>query len=391
MEASRDVCQPSSVPFVRYSGKDFSAHTAYMSRKAYLEDGSFVFVANPKGMANLFVYRAGRSPAITRHSNKRIDEHAETFGMTPVVGGNSVFFAADARVFRADAPEFVPIEVARTTYNSDIHAPLSITDDLRWVAARVQQGPISRVCRFAVSEAGQDCLDSPFVGTEQPTADHVQVHPHRPDLLMFAHDGSWVRDRVWHWTVGQSRARALFIQPEFVEMGHESWCRDGQAVCIVQYGSPTRGIPSALIVLDLAGQMVEQYVFDAVYASHAASSPGGRFWVLDSYRPDPNGDLWVYVLDTVEAKLHAVCTVRTGNHPSHPHPSWSADGSKFLYNDVATDGSITIVEVKLADALTHSTVMHLVSAVSGPSGSNTPRARADPVQAALRRAPLDIR
>ena len=224
---------------------------------------------------------------------------------------------------------------------------------------------MSKVCRLSTSRPAQDCLDSPFLGTDQPLADHVQIHPARPDVLMFAHDGSWVRDRVWRWTVGDAAGVAHFIQPEFVEMGHESWCRGGSAICIVQYGSPTREIPSSLNVIDLSGQMIQQYRFDGVYASHASASPDGRYWALDTYRPDANGDLWVHVLDTVGARLHAVCTVRMGSLPAHSHPSWSSDGSRFLYNDVRPDGSISIVEVSLSDVLQRSSIVLPVAVLPG--------------------------
>lgn len=356
LQSRTETCTSSSVPMTRYFGDRFSAHTAYMDRRAYLDDGSFVFVANPGGAANLFVFRANGSPAITRYADKRLEADAETFGMTPLTRGNSVFFAAEGKVFRADAPNFVSSEVARVPDRNEIHAPLSISDDLQWAGARVQEGAVSRVCRISTGGAGQDCLDSPFLGTEQPLADHVQIHPHRPELLMFAHDGSWVRDRVWRWTVGDLAAFPHYMQPEFVEMGHESWCHDGAAICLVQYGSPSREIPSALNVIDLNGQLVEQYLFDGIYASHASGSPDGRYWVLDTYRPDANGELWIYVLDTLEGLIHSVCPVRMGNHPAHAHPSWSADGSRFLYNDIDTNGSITIVEVKLADVLQFSSI-----------------------------------
>lgn len=190
-----------------------------------------------------------------------------------------MFFAAEGKLFRADAPSFVTHEVACVPNGDEIHAPLSITDDLQWVGARVQSGAVSRVCRISTTGAGQDCLDSPFLGTEQPLADHVQIHPHRPELLMFAHDCSWVRDRVWRWKAGDAAAAPLFIQPEFVEMGHESWCRDAAATCVVPHGSPTREIPFALNVIDLNGLIVEQYSFVGMYASHASGSPDGRYWV----------------------------------------------------------------------------------------------------------------
>ena len=66
LQSRMETCASTSVPLTRYFGDRFSAHTAYMDGRAYLADGSFVFVADPGGAANLFAYRANGSPAITR-------------------------------------------------------------------------------------------------------------------------------------------------------------------------------------------------------------------------------------------------------------------------------------------------------------------------------------
>jgi hypothetical protein len=223
------------------------------------------------------------------------------------------------------------------------------------MSSRVQDGDRSLVCRYEVASGLRTCLPSPFLGTDLPLADHVQIHPTRPDLLLFAHDGSWITDRLWTWQVGQPAAAQLYTQPALAEMGHELWCRDGTAVCIVQYGSPHHKITSALNVIGLSdGQMLEQHFVDDLYLSHISPDPSGRYWAVDTYREDADGRLWMGLMDLELGRLHLICPVGVGNQPAHPHPSWSPDGHRIYYNDLLPDGRIRIVTVERDDVIARS-------------------------------------
>jgi hypothetical protein len=356
VSATDVVCQETGVRLRSYEVPGSSMHGSYMDRAIHVDAERFVFVSDAAGSANLYLYSAAGVRALTTYSGKGVVADNEVFGMTALVHKGTVFHAADGSIVATDPDSARSRVIARVDAGQQVHAPLQITTDGRWLSARVQDGDRSLVCRFEVATGKRTCLPSPFLGTELPLADHVQIHPTQPDLLMFAHDGSWITDRLWTWRTNLPAAVQLYTQPDRVEMGHELWCRDGSAVCIIQYGSPHHGIVSALNVIGLDdGRMIEQHFVDDLYLSHISPAPGGRYWAVDTYREDSEGRLWMGLMDLDGGRVHLICPVGVGNHPAHPHPSWSADGLRIYYTDLMPDGRIRIIAVERDDILVQST------------------------------------
>lgn len=353
---ANEQCAETGVPVRTHEIPGKSMHGSYMDRQIHVDAERFVFVSDGAGPANLYLYSPTGTRALSRYTDKDLVADNETFGMTAFVHEGVIFHAANGAIRATHADTGRSWQVATVDAGQQIHAPLQITKDGRWMSSRVQDGDRSLVCRYEVSTGQRACLPSPFLGTDLPLADHVQIHPTRHDLLLFAHDGSWITDRLWTWQVGQPNAAQLYTQPTLVEMGHELWCRDGTAVCIIQYGSPHHRITSALNVISLdGGQILEQHFVDDLYLSHISPDPSGRYWAVDTYREDADGRLWMGLMDLQLGRLHLICPVGVGNHPAHPHPSWSPDGRRIYYNDLLPDGRIRIVTVERDDAIAHST------------------------------------
>ncbi len=212
--------------------------------------------------------------------------------------------------------------------------PLHVTQDGTYLSLTGSIGAESSIIRVHRPTGTYDELISPFRGLEKLIANHGQIHPSRPDLLLFAHEGSWVRDRVWLWDLSAGRAKALSEQPEFVEWGHEIWSADGRQVWVVQYGSPQRGVPSGVISLTLEGRAELLLETTDYYFSHISRSSDGRYLALDTYRPDEEGRFFVFLYDLEASTLQKISEVRLApSHPFHPHPLFAADNRYLGFND----------------------------------------------------------
>ena len=228
-----------------------------------------------------------------------------------------------------------------------------VTNDGKWISTTITKGDICYIARLNIDSKEIDYLESPFAGTKNATANHAYINPQNSDLIMFAHEGSWVMDRVWFWKLNNQRdgghAYNLFEQPEYTEMGHEVWSQDGTNVVIVQYGSPSRCISSGFNIINLEGEYVNQIKApDGFYFNHVAVSPDGKFIVSDTFRPDEDDKRWIVLYSVEEKSFTKLASYESDNHPAHSYPYFSKSGNKIMYNNLV-DGRIELNEIDLRD------------------------------------------
>lgn len=177
-------------------------------------------------------------------------------------------------------------------------------------------------------------------------ANHLQYCRHDERWIGFSHEGPAldVPDRVWSWHGGRI-ARVLDQRAvsedrsRFVAVGHEVWCRHDTAVLAVAYGDSEAG-PRGLWLAYPDGRPA-RLVSPGNRYWHCDVSPGGRYAVVDTTGPaDAPGRGWqnaagvsdVLLVDLADGSTRHLARTAAANHPWHPHPVFSPDGSAVLYN-----------------------------------------------------------
>lgn len=346
--------ETTQVPIRRYYFDDANIHGGYVNNSLYINDDTFFFISDCNGSANIYLVEILNESVhpVTDTINQDLYEDVNSFGLTPCIAGDDMFYSLDNDIYKFNYETKKTEQVIDSTavWGGEIWAPLHVTNDGKWLSTTVTNGDICYITRLNIETKEIDYLKSPFVGTEQATANHACINPQNPDLIMFAHDGSWIMDRVWFWKLNnQNDAYNLFEHPEYTEMGHEVWNKDGTHVVIVQYGSPSRCIGSGFNILNLEGEYVEQIEAPSgYYFSHVAVSPDEKFLVADTFRPDEEDKRWIVLYSMEDETFTKLASYESDNHPAHAHPFFSKSGNKIMYNNLV-DGKIELNEIDLRD------------------------------------------
>ena len=152
---------------------------------------------------------------------------------------------------------------------------------------------------------------------------HMQLEPHRSRHLIFHDTGPGGTPRIWCINRDGSDPRMLYDQ-QLGPPSHFVWLpgRDRIAATLQH---PYRGI----VLIDLNGSY--QLLSDEQAFWHAGASPDGRTLCSDTFNPDTG----MYLVDANSGTSTKLCNPRSSNsHPqwTHPHPTWSPDGSMVLFN-----------------------------------------------------------
>lgn len=347
--------QVTGIPLRTYFWPKANAHSGYFNSPLYVADAGFYFVSDGLDGANLYLYAAGQSHRVSSFKGLDIYTSANTFGLSLVASTQYLFYTDGSKIYRVRKGDLEPVSTIYTVNDGEsIWAPLHVTQDGQYLSATLtnnSQPHVNYICRIKIFDATRNCLRSPLAGSNKPYVDHAQIHPFNPNLIMFAHDDSWIRDRIWLWNITNELASPRWIQPELTEIGHEFWDgSDDGLVYAVQYGQPAYNIPSGLIKLDSNGIATLIGSNTVYYLSHASVSPNRQYFAADTYRPDSQGRYWLVLYDVSRDEYTKITPVPSSQHPAHGHPSWSPSGDRIIFTSMH-GGYLSVKEVLLSDIL----------------------------------------
>lgn len=341
------------IPIRTYRIPGANIHAGYFAQSLYVDDETFYFVSDHEGGANLYMTGPDRFLGITDFASMDTFADVNQFGLTAVLVDDWLYYGDGRSIHRLPPGEYTGTESFEIPAGELMWAPFHATHDGRYLSMTITRDAepgVNYIARVEFETGSIDYLPSPLLGTSKPFVDHAQIHPFDPNRVLFAHEGSWVEDRVWHWQVDTGIAAPMWIHPEFTEAGHERWTEDGSDIYVVQYGQPARNIPSGLNFLVSLHEVDEVGHTEEHYLGHASLSPNGAYVATDTYRFDDDGRLWLLLYDVNEDRYHHVTEITLESHPAHPHPSWSPSGDRFQFT-CRVDGDLVIREVMLADVL----------------------------------------
>ena len=197
--------------------------------------------------------------------------------------------------------------------------------------------PKSRIMKVATDGSGNE-----IIFEEDYWIGHINTSPTRSDLLTFCHEGPWekVDNRIWCMNVETKEVWKVRPRKEEGErVGHEYWYADGET--IGYHGARSDG--SAFlgrVKYDNTGQVEARF---SEYTGHIHSNDMNLI-VGDG------GDeirLWKWNGTEYEGPRMLCRHNSTMNiQQSHPHPRFSADGTKILYtSDVTGYCNVYLVDV----------------------------------------------
>ncbi len=227
----------------------------------------------------------------------------------------SVFYACGRRIFEVSVDTFEEEEVVV----SDLpHSIISVSKDG------------SRICSYCNSE-GEGIVSmidvkkksSEVVYRHPSPIGHLQLEPSSSKRIIFHDTGPAGSPRIWCVDCSGSDARVLY-DDRFGPPSHFVWL-PGRDLVVSTLQHPHRGI--VLIDIDGGAELLtEEHAF-----WHAGASPDGEMLCSDTFNPDTG----MYLVDVESGRARKLCNPRSSNsHPqwTHPHPSWSPDGSMILFN-----------------------------------------------------------
>ncbi|MDQ8195576.1 oligogalacturonate lyase family protein [Coraliomargarita sp. SDUM461004] len=207
------------------------------------------------------------------------------------------------------------------------------------------------LCIDVTTGSVEQYIEKPFWLT------HAHFCPHQESWIGFCHEGAAesIHDRVWGWHESLApEGRVLFNQKakqngESLCVGHERWCFHEATALVVAYG---RGIspfgPCGLYRVGPDAKGQGELIRESDRYWHCNISRDGRWAVVDTTGPyDADGTGWdnsekvsdVLAIDIdTGAERWLARSRRSRQQTSHPHPTFSPDGSTVFYNQASDCG-----------------------------------------------------
>ncbi|MHB8899769.1 MAG: oligogalacturonate lyase family protein [Thermoguttaceae bacterium] len=192
---------------------------------------------------------------------------------------------------------------------------------------------------------------------ERAWISHVLIHPLRPDLILFCHEGgSYVSQRMWTVDLSATRgreAKPLYPQRPGEFCVHEYFTRQGEIG--FQYELEREGrMESYNCFVRADGTWIRQYLLPGRRPGHIQSNSDNSLVVGDCGYLGPDdqeGGNYMSLILHVEGRAHVrrLCRRVPGStQHSHGHPVFSLDDQWVLYNSM----SGTTNQISMADVTT---------------------------------------
>lgn len=282
---------------------------------------------------------------------------------------NKVYFVADENIYCYDIYTREKKVVFTEPNGCSLQEVPTISDDGRYLlffyGTRQQHIPNRGCVLDTQSGTCKIILDYPWVDEHfghqhNPFAGHFIINPKRPWLINFLHGGpDNVKDRMWLLNTETEEKwepyrQVILEDGSFGEsLTHWVWSPDGNrlyfvrvrrdmhpsvgqgGICYIEPDQPQKGVT----------EMVTQKE-----AIHAVPDCSGKLFVYDTYNDEPEkyrytSEISLFHMETGEEKLlHRISIIK--NHPGHPHPVFSADGSLVIFAFSAENSGVVCVCVE---------------------------------------------
>jgi len=307
-------------------------HNLYFVNPSCTPDGkTVIFVSERSGTANLYKadIESGEIVQLTDIDN------LNSFSATPAKDNRRVFFSAGEEVRAIDLETLDEYILARFPDGSVGNCNLSGDGSMLVTAVR-------RAGETWITAVHTDGSGSISVYSSDRSVGHVQFCPADNNLILYSSD---ITQRMWLVQLDGSNDRPLYLHGPEQWITHESWLGMTDEVIFTHWPHALKGIKkdsdTARIVSDLN-------------AWHASSRIDGSLIVCDTVCPD----IGLQLIDPKTREHWALCypesssqgtqwsevvpasgeaTEKTyGPQWSHPHPSFSLDGTMVIYTSDKT-------------------------------------------------------
>lgn len=178
---------------------------------------------------------------------------------------------------------------------------------------------------------------------------HVHFSPFDPAWIAFCHEGDTltIPDRMWAWHAraapdGVPIADQRWDDPaRRLSLGHERACFHAASELVIAYGVSVGG-PRGLYEVPFEPGRPMRLVSEGDRDWHCNVSRDGRWALVDTTGPhDAPGRGWddagdvsdVLLVDMQTGRRRLLARSHQTTHPWHPHPAFSPDASRVLYNE----------------------------------------------------------
>jgi len=309
-------------------------HNLYFVNPSCTPDGKTIIFASDRENNAPNLYKANEeSGEITQITD--IDNF-NSFSATPAKDNKRVFFSAGEQVRSVDLETFE--EEVLATFPGARVGNCNLSGDGSMIVTAVRGE--GEACITAVKTDGTGYIS---VYSPPRNVGHIQFCPADNNLILYSSD---ITQRMWLVQLDGSNDRALYLHGQDQWITHESWLGTSDEVIFTHWPYALKGIgkdsDTARIVSPFNawhaspradGSLI---VCDTVHPDiglQLIDPKTGEHWALCYPESSNGGTQWTEVTPAMDDKV----TGETyGPQWSHPHPSFSPDGTKVIYTSDKT-------------------------------------------------------
>lgn len=307
-------------------------HNLYFVNPSCTPDGKTVFfVSERSGAANLYKSDID-SGEITQLTDR---DNLNAFSVTPAKDNRRVFFSAGSEVRALDIETFA--EEVLANFPDGRVGNCNLSGDGGMLVTTVRRG--DEGCITAVHTDGSGSIS---VYAPPRSVGHVQFYPADNNLILYSSD---ITQRMWLVQLDGSNDRPLYLHGPEQWITHESWLGMTDEVIFSHWPHALKGIRKDSDTARVVGEF---------NAWHASSRIDGSLIVCDTVCPDiglqlinpQTGEHWALCYpesssqgtqwSEVTPAMGTVTGETYGPQWTHPHPSFSPDGSMVIYTSDKT-------------------------------------------------------
>lgn len=263
---------------------------------------------------------------------------------------NVIFFVAGSQIFTYDLKTETKSIVYSEPDGHELQEIPTLTDDGRYLlffyGTQINYWP-NRACLLDLKKGtckvvlDADWVNMHFGGTKNPFPGHFIISPQNHQIIHFLHAGpDNVDDRIWMFDLATQKFWQPYHQKHlpdgrFAEsLTHFIWSGDGEKLYFTRVAEAESELKNGICyILPFQEKHDAVYIDDGYRYIHAVPDSEDRFFIADTHESVADG--WQSEIVLIDMKLKyrkkLFCVAITKNHPGHPHPQFSSDGTEILF------------------------------------------------------------